>query len=89
MATKKEEIIKALEDSIISLEEVFTNVASISDSEGIGIKGDTSLDMADDIEGTEAALMIAESRIEEMIQVLGEEIENLRALLETMEEEIM
>ncbi|MFC1533516.1 hypothetical protein ACFL7M_09160 [Thermodesulfobacteriota bacterium] len=86
MTTKKDEIIKALEDSIIRLEEVFTSVALISDTDGIEIKGDSPLDVADDIEGAEAALMIAESRIEEMTQVLGEAIENLRTLMEKIEE---
>ena len=89
MSIKNSEILRVLSDSINSLEEMYANATLLPDSEGIGNRDDdldSLLDEADDLEGAEAALMIAESRIEEITQVLGEEIENLRTLMEKIEE---
>lgn len=49
---------------------------------------DIYADMAEGIEGVDAALIVAENRIEEFAQLMGEEIENLRRLLETIEDDL-
>jgi hypothetical protein len=38
-----------------------------------------------EIDGIEAALLVAQSRIDELAQLLGEEIDNLRHLIEKIE----
>jgi hypothetical protein len=91
MTIKKKEIIKALEDTINRLEETLTSATFMSESDEIEFKGDnfnSFVDVTEDIEGAEAALMIAESRIGEMAQILSEEIENLRTLIEKIEKDM-
>ena len=91
MTINKEEILEALEESIERLEETLTSSTLTSDSDDMEFKGDSldpSGDITNNIDGAEAALIIAESRIEEMTQVLSEEIDSLRTLMEKVEEEM-
>ena len=46
------------------------------------------MEEADEIDGIEAALLVAESRIDELTQVMAEEIDNLRTLVENLEEDL-
>ena len=88
---KKTEIIKALEDRNNRLEETLASSTLTSDPDEIGFKGDSldpSGDVAENIEGAEAELMIAMGRIEEMTQVLSEETDSLRTLMEKIDEEM-
>ena len=87
----KEEILEKLEESINRLEGALTSSTLASDSDEIGLKEDNldpSDDVTENIEVAEAALMVAEGRIEQMIQVLSEEIDSLRTLMERIEEEM-
>jgi hypothetical protein len=91
MIINKEEILEKLEESINRLEGTLTSSTLASDSDEIGLKGDNldpSDDVTENIEVAEAALMVAEGRIEQMIQVLSEEIDSLRTLMERIEEEM-
>ena len=47
---------------------------------------DLDAEIAHDIEGAESAFLVAEQQIDEMIQVMSEEIDNLRSLLERIKE---
>jgi len=89
MTLKKEALIKELQESVNRLEQARSNILKIYDSgharlENIDAFAEESEGM---IDGIEAALLIVESRIEELAQVLGEEIDNLGGLLEKIEED--
>ena len=45
-------------------------------------------DISDDADTIEAAVLEYEGRMDELTQVLGEEIDNLRRLLENLEEDL-
>jgi hypothetical protein len=88
MTLKKEALKKELEESVNRLEQARKNSIGIHDS------GDARLESIDafaeesaEIDGVEAALLIAVSRIDELAQVLGEEIDNLRGLLDKIQED--
>ncbi|NQT57070.1 MAG: hypothetical protein HQ551_12675 [Desulfobacteraceae bacterium] len=80
--------VRRLENIIERLEEARSNVLLISDSfqEEFQITNLDTDDMIEDIEGTEAALLVIVSWIDEVAQVLNEEIANLRDFSETLEE---
>lgn len=84
MSLDRETIAKALNVVINRLEEARNNTLAsqdpnILDFESIDMD---PADIADNLEGAEAALLVCERRIDELIQVLGEEIDSLRSLLE-------
>jgi len=80
--------VRRLENIIERLEEARSNALLISDSfqEEFQITNLDTDDMIEDIEGTEAALLVIVSWIDEVAQVLNEEIANLRDFSETLEE---
>jgi hypothetical protein len=91
MALKNREIAREMEVIIDRLEEARSSaflIADVSETDFQGSDLDDDMAMSGDIEGPEAALIIAENRIEELAQLMGEEIENLRKLLETIEEDL-
>jgi vacuolar-type H+-ATPase subunit I/STV1 len=89
MALKKMEMAREMEGIIDSLDEARNRALLIDDvSETDFQDSDIDSEMAEEIEGTDAALLIAENRIDELAQVMGEEIENLRRLLEILEDDL-
>jgi hypothetical protein len=89
MAVKKTELARELEGAIERLDEARSNALLTGDLSGTDfLDSDIDADMAEGIEGVDAALIVAENRIEEFAQVMAEEIENLRRLLETIEDDL-
>jgi hypothetical protein len=87
MTLKKEGLIRDLEESVNRLEQARNNTLGIHDSGGARLESIAAFaEVSADIDGIEAALLIAQSRIDELAQVLGEEIDNLRGLLEKIED---
>jgi hypothetical protein len=83
MTLKKEALMRGLEESVNRLEQARNNTLGIQDSGGARLEGIAAFaEVSADIDGIEAALLIAESRIDELAQVLDEEIDNLRGLLQ-------
>ena len=81
---------KRLENIIERLEGARSNALLIRDSSQVEFQLsdiDTD-DIIENIEGTEAALLVIGSRIDEVAQVLDEEISNLRDFSETLEENV-
>jgi hypothetical protein len=88
MALKKLEMAREIEGVIDRLDEARRSALLIGDiSETDFPDSDIDAEMAEEIEGTDAALLIAENRIDELAQLMGEEIENLRRLLEVLEDD--
>lgn len=88
MTLKKEALIKELEESVNRLEQARSNNLKIHDSSDARLESlDVFAEVSAEIDGIEAALLIAESRIDEITQVLSEEIDNLRGLLAKIEED--
>lgn len=88
MALKKLEMAREIEGVIDRLDEARRSALLIGDiSETDFQDSDIDAEMAEEIEGTDAALLIAENRIDELAQLMGEEIENLRRLLEVLEDD--
>jgi hypothetical protein len=88
MVLKEKVIVKALEGTIERLEEAKSSTYMILDNAGIDFQG-LDVDMAEHVEGAEAAYAVLESRMSELNQVIAEEIDNLRRLLESIEENSM
>lgn len=87
MTFKKEKLIKELEGSVNRLEQVRSNTLELHDSRDAHLESiEAFAEVLAEIDGIEAALLIAESRIDELAQVLGEEIDNLRKLIEKIED---
>lgn len=91
MASIKKELAREMEGIIDRLDEVRSSALLISDVDetdfqDADLNGDMT--MGGDIEGPEAALLVAENRIDELAQSMGEEIENLRRLLEILEDDL-
>ena len=89
MATGKRDLTKQLEGVINRLEQVVIESTLPYDIEEEEL-GDNNIALIDEIpgeiEGAEASLLKMEGRIDELAQTIGEEIENLRRILEQMEE---
>lgn len=89
MPLERMELAREMEGIIDRLDEARRNALLIGDISDTDFQdSDIDAEMAEEIEGTDAALFIAENRIDELAQVMGEEIENLRRLLETMEDDL-
>jgi hypothetical protein len=91
MASIKKELAREMESIIDRLDDVRSSALLINDVDETDFQdADLNGDMAmgGDIEGPEAALLVAENRIEELAQSMGEEIENLRRLLEILEDDL-
>jgi hypothetical protein len=88
MTLNKEALIKELEESVNRLEQARSDALMMYHSSDLRFQStDPDPEVADEIEGVEAALLVAEGRMDELAQVLGEEIDNLRGLLEKIEED--
>lgn len=89
MAISKKDLVRQLDGVINRLEDnVLERILSFDRDEAD--LQDEELDLgeegSEEIEGTDAAMIIMERRMEELAQILGEEIENLRRLLEKIED---
>lgn len=89
MALKKEKIAREMECIIDRLDEARSSALLIGDVDETDFQNrDVDAEMAEEIGGTDAALLVAENRIDELAQLMGEEIENLRRLLEILEDDL-
>jgi len=89
VALNEKELAGELEGIIDRLEEARSKALMIRDLGEMDLQGSNlDADMAEEIEGIEAALLVAESQIDEVEQVIGEEIDSLRSLLEGIEENL-
>lgn len=87
MALTKNGISMELKGVISRLEDVRDNAIESLGSRDVGLQDDDlDADVAHDIEGAESAFLVAEQQIDEMTQAMSEEIDNLRSLLEKVEE---
>jgi GTP-binding protein EngB required for normal cell division len=89
VALNEKELAEEIEGIIDRLEEARSKTSMIRDLSEIDLPS-SSLDseIAEEIEGMEAALLIAENKMDEVEQVIGEEIDNLRGILESIEENL-
>lgn len=87
MTLKKEALIKELEESVNRLEQTRNNTLRIHDSGDERLESIAAFaEVSAEIDGIEAALLTAQSLIDELAQILDEEIDNLRGLLQKIEE---
>jgi hypothetical protein len=87
MNLRKETLIRELERSVSRLEQARSNTLELHDSRDAHLESiEAFAEVSAEIDGIEAALLIAESRIDELTQVLGEEIDNLREIIEKIED---
>jgi hypothetical protein len=89
VALNEKELAEEIEGIIDRLEEARSKTSMIRDLSEMDLQS-SSLDseIAEEMEGMEAALLIAESKMDEVDQVIGEEIDNLRGILESIEENL-
>jgi hypothetical protein len=85
----EKELAIEIEGIIERLEEARSKTLMIRDLSEMDLQT-SSLDpeISEEIEGMEAALLIAENKMDEVEQVIGEEIDNLRGILESIEENL-
>ena len=89
MALDAKELAVEIEGIIDRLEEARSKTIMIRDLDEMDLESsglDSEID--EEAEGMEAALLIAGNKMDEVEQAIGEEIDNLRSLLESIEEEI-
>ena len=84
MTANINDISNKLEESINRLEEARNTLLMIMESFGTDI---ISNDFDSNIENLEGSLFETESRLDEVAQLLGEEIDNLRGIHEKLEED--
>ena len=88
MASNQEVFAKDLEGIIDRLDEARSDALITRDTDSVDFE---ALELNDDIsanaDSIETAVLEYEGRIDELTQVLDEEIDNLRRLLESMEED--
>ena len=84
MTVNKSDLSKRLEESINRLEEARSNILIIMESTDVDIN---SGGFDSDMEDIEGSLFETLSHIEEVAQVIGEEVDNLRAILENIEDD--
>lgn len=91
MSINKKEILRTIDGIINRLEDILANASVISDQEDVGFNNndfDDPFNESDEVDESETSYILAEDRIEEMAQTLNEEIENLRALADLLEEKL-
>lgn len=89
MALKKNGISMELEGVISRLEDARDNAIESLGSRDVGLQSnDLDADLVHGIEGAESAFLVAEQQIDELTHVMSGEIDNLRSLLERIEENI-
>jgi hypothetical protein len=87
MASDQETFTRALEEIIDRLDEARSDALITRDADSLDLEAlELSDDMSANADSIENAVLEYEGRIDELTQVLGEEIDNLRRLLENMEE---
>ena len=86
MTIVEEEIKIEFEDITSRLEETRNSALEMRSSDGIGVQ-DSDLDSGytEDLENMESSIFQFESFIDDIIQIMGEEIENLRTLVEKID----
>ena len=88
MASDQETFTRALEEIIDRLDEARSDALITRDADSLDLEAlELSGDMSANADSIENAVLEYEGRIDELTQVLGEEIDNLRRLLENMEED--
>lgn len=89
MSLNEKELAREIEGIIERLEEARSKTLMILDLGEVDLQS-SSMDseISEEIEGMEAALLIAENKMDEVEQVIGEEIDNLRFILESIEENL-
>jgi hypothetical protein len=86
MNLNKETLIKDLEESVNRLEQARSNIIELHDSRNAHLESiEAFAEVSAEIDGIGAALLIDETRIDELAQVLGEEIDHLRELIEKID----
>ena len=86
MNLNKETLIKDLEESVNRLEQARSNIIELHDSRNAHLESiEAFAEVSAEIDSIGAALLIDETRIDELTQVLGEEIDNLRELIEKID----
>lgn len=86
MAIERKDIVDGLEEIIFRLEETRNDALEYRDSSDMGFH-DSSFDSetSEMMEHAEAAIFEAGNCIDEMIQIIGEEIDNLRGIVANLE----
>lgn len=86
MTIVEEEIKIEFEDITSRLEETRNSALEMRSSDEIGVQ-DSDLDSGytEDLENMESSIFQFESFIDDIIQIMGEEIENLRTLVEKID----
>lgn len=86
MVIKKTEVVKILEGIAERLDEAVTDTPVIDIDEEAGYRDiDYDIDINNDTDRIESALINAENRMDEIKQVLNEEIDYIRSLVEVLE----
>jgi len=86
MTKKQKEIKIEMEEIVSRLEETRNNALEMRESNEMGLHGsDFNGDYMEDAENVESALFEFGSFIDEIIQIIGEEIENLRNIIEKLD----
>ena len=91
MSIKKKAVLSIIDGIINRLEDILANATVMSDQEDVSFEDDDFDDPfneSDEVDGPETSFLLAEDRIEEMAQSLNEEIENLRAFADLLEEKL-
>jgi len=89
MALKEEVLAKSLEGIIDRLDEARTTALLPRDTSSADFEDiDVNKDVTGNTEEIEEAFFELESRIDELTQVMEEEIDNLRTVLENLEEDL-
>ena len=87
MRSDQETFTGALEEIIDRLDEARSDALITRDADSLDLEAiELDDDMSANADSIENAVLEYEGRIDELTQVLGEEIDNLRRLLENMEE---
>ena len=84
MAMEKEDIVKDLEEVILRLEEARNDAMEFRVSSDMGLD-DSGFESAEIMERAEAAFFESGNCIDGLIQVIGEEIDNLRGIEANLE----
>jgi hypothetical protein len=88
MRSDQETFTGALEEIIDRLDEARSDALITRDADSLDLEAiELDDDMSANADSIENAVLEYEGRIDELTQVLGEEIDNLRRLLENMEED--
>lgn len=87
MGVKTSEIIKILEGIAERLDEVIAETGLIDVDDQVGYEeGDYDADIDNNAGRIESGLLTSENRVDEIKLVLSEEIDNIRRLMEIIEE---